>query len=147
MEKVVESKSEYEKGEISRKYFEASSFLSVATAYPTMENMKIALAKVSDFIISLPLRSNTAESKKRKEMLDKIKKFEKIVYEGVIERNLLKEYQLKIRTTRDGLSKTRKIINPINLIIPIRELLIEAGEFATELGLRITMPSELLKLR
>ncbi|RKZ28635.1 hypothetical protein DRQ26_00680 [bacterium] len=136
-------KKEYEKFVLTKKYSEATSAVGRCFANPSIENIKIAYGLVQDYVSSIPLPMNN-KGEKRKEFLGKLDEIALILYgtESDEVKKICEKYKVKRGKIRNGISVVDTIIDAPNLIIAIRDLLIEAGEYATSLGLRVTMSPE-----
>lgn len=139
-------KQEYEKMLLSKKYFIASEIVGNAMSDPSMDNIKIAYGMIADFIMQIPIPENKENIKsKRKALLDKLDKLSTAIFGDLSNpavRNELNDMNIEVSLTRKGLRRIYIISNTIKIATYLRDILIEAGEFATTLGLRITIPIE-----
>jgi len=136
-------KREYEKVILSRKYGSATSALGVCYSMPTIDNVKNAFGLVMDFITALPIPVSQEESKtKRKGFLADLDKINKVLfgnYDNEEVKMLLKEFNVSIAKVKQGVRMVDNLQDLQNIVVKIRDVLIEAGDFATSAGLRITL--------
>jgi hypothetical protein len=135
-------KREYEKIILSRKYAEASSAIGSCFAQPTIENVKIAYGATVDFVTAIPIPEQDNLKGRRTGFLNDLDEIGLIVHGNYDQENvkeLLKEYGLMISKVKQGVRTYDVLQNLPELVKKIRNILIEAGEFATSAGLRITL--------
>lgn len=137
---------EYEKIILSKKYSRACTAVAFALANPNIDNVKIAFGSVSDYINSLPLPID--KHKERDEFIKKLDEINLIIYGCRKDENgkkikeieeLEKKYKVFTIKAREGVKMIDTLQNLPNLIIELRGILIEAGEFATSSGLRVSL--------
>lgn len=132
-------KKEYEKILLSKKYSEASAIIGECYRNPTIESVKRAYASVMDYVTSIPLPIN--EEKTRKKFLKPLDEISQIIY-GVDSpevNKLCQKYKVVRKPERVGIKIVKTIHNLPNLIKALRDVLIQAGDFSTSKGLRVTL--------
>lgn len=137
-------KKEYEKFLLTRKYSEASRWIGICYANPTIDNLKTAFGLVVDYVISIPLTNDEKLTKERKDLLNKLDEIEKILYgtESEEVQKLYEEYKIIPIKVKKGVKIVTELGNLPNLVTALRDVLVKAGEFATSIGLRVTLASE-----
>lgn len=138
-------KQEFEKYKVSKKYFSATQSVGIASSNPTIENARICYGRVIDFVSSLPLPTakRSKASGERKKILNKLDDMSLVLYGNLKNENvqkLMRKHEIIVFPVRVGIKMVSVMQNIPNLIKELRSILIEAGEFATSAGLRITLP-------
>lgn len=138
-------KKEYEKVLLSRKYSRASSMIGICSSEPVIENIKRAYGFIVDFVTSIPIpvaKGKRKKSNPRKEFLGRLDEIGFILFgskRSARRKKLMSKYGVTDIKTRRGVKMVSSLSNLPNLIKELREILIDAGEYATTIGLRITL--------
>lgn len=131
---------EYEKYVLSKKYHHATDYLGLAYTNPTLENIKITYGVINDYVCSIPLKKEL--KKKRDEFLEELDKIGLVLHGDLSNpevQNAVSNYKLKIITERKQSRSYQKISNLPMLLIALRSVLVEAGDYAVMCGLRISL--------
>jgi len=138
-------KKEYPKIILAKKHATASGSIGLSASDPSMENVKHAYGRIMDFITEIPIGDNTEYQKQRNKFLIDLDEIGKIIYGNpkiTAIKKLYKKHEIRIRRIRQGAKLVHTIENIPELISKLRDILTEAGDFATSIGLRITLPTE-----
>jgi hypothetical protein len=138
-------KKEYEKILLTRKYAIACNYIGIASATPTLENVKNAYGSVIDYLTAMPLPEQFDKTKdKRKGLNARLDEIGLLLF-GV-ENDTVKALEIKYEVVRRKAKEGGRFITSLdnlpNLIKSLRNILIEAGEYATSCGLRVTLAEE-----
>jgi len=136
-------KKEFDKYMLTKKYSEATAQIGLCASEPTLENIKIAYGMVTDFISYIPTAGGKAKEI-QDDLLRRLDEIGLIIHSNpaTIPQELLDNYGLILAEEREGLRIVKTLQNLPNLVIALRDLLIDAGNFAVSLGLRITLAQE-----
>lgn len=138
-------KKEYEKILLSKKYMASSSVLGIAFVHPTIENVKLAYGHVQDYVTSLPIGMGDRfkDSKDRRiKFLEKLDDIGLVLFgnKEISEvQKLMKEFKVSSQQVRKNVRIEDELKDLPNLVKELRKVLVESGEFAFSLGLRITI--------
>ena len=138
----VDWKKEYEKLVLTRKYAEACTLVGKLFTMPSETLFRLALGAVLDYVLSIPTTFNDRYYSKKRELLEKLDKLEKIFTTDPLSedfRDIKKEYKIEVVPVRQSGRIVYKITNILPLAMELRGILNEAGTLATEAGLRITI--------
>ncbi len=131
---------EYEKYVLSKKYHTATDHLGLAYSNPTMENIKTLYGIINDYVCSIPLKQELKE--KRDKFLTDLDQIG-LVLHGNLEnkevRAAVLKYKLTITTERKQSREYEQISNLPVLLSELRTILVEAGDYAVQCGLRISL--------
>lgn len=131
---------EYEKYVLSKKYHHAADYLGHAYSDPTIENIKITYGVINDYICSIPLKKELTEN--RDEFLKEMDNIGLVLHGNLSTKevqNAILKYKLTIVTERKQAKAFHKISNLPMLLNPLRGVLLAAGDFAVQCGLRISL--------
>lgn len=131
---------EYEKYVLSKKYHHATDHLGIAYTNPTMENIKTIYGITNDYVCSIPLKAELKETRdKFLEELDQIG----LVLHGNLDTKEVQaavlKYKLTITTERKQSRSYKQISNLPALLSALRNILVGAGDYALQCGLRISL--------
>lgn len=130
-------RKEYEKVKLSQKYSKASTQLSKCYAQPTLQSIKKAYARVMDYIMSMPLPLSKQDD--RDDWTDDLDDIKYILYGADKDKKKRKARELgvQIKKKRRGMKYVDVPVNLPMLADKLREVLDEAGSYATSQGLRV----------
>jgi len=132
---------EYEKVVLSKKYHAAARDVALAIQRPEKTNIETAMASLYEYVASLPAAKQSTKTQ-RQEILAKIDTAYTALYGDLRDGATLKAIQelgLKIGYVRQGINKVPRITNLARVSLYLRDVLAEAGDLATRMGLRVTI--------
>jgi len=133
-------KKEYEKIILSQKYAKASTLIGQFFASPTMDNLKLAFGAIQDYITAIPLPMETNDIT-RKTFINRLDEIGIIIFgsDGKVVDEICKKYNIIRSKARVGMNIATTIQNLPDLGRILRNILIDAGEYTTSKGLRVTL--------
>lgn len=134
-------KKEYEKYLLTKKYYIASDFVSDAITDPTINNIKKAYGVVSNYISSIPIGKENIK-KERDELFTQLKPAELILFGNPTMTNVVearKKLGMGLIRIRQGNQYMLQVTDLPLIAIELRNILVNAGDFAVMCGLRISL--------
>jgi len=128
---------------LEEKYSNASTLLAIFNSIPTIPNLIPAYQSILDYILNLPLSEDFREKREKwLETLDEIRKIIYMVGEEEELQELMEKYEVTLTFMRQGVKYIPVLANLFKIGEALREILIEAGEVAKDLGLRTAITEE-----
>lgn len=138
-------KREYEKIILSRKFATASALLGLAFSNPTEFTIKQALGASYDCVQNMPIGENKDHQDRRDDMLKELDEIEIVIFgkpDSKATADMKKKYGIETKMERRGVKMVPVIQNFPEVLKHLRSVLVKAGDFATSIGLRVTLPKE-----
>jgi len=135
-------KKEFEKVILTKKYARASSVIGLASSEPNLLNLKMAYGNVLDYVTAIPVSQDLDRVAIRKGFIDKLDKIGLILNGSTTNEltlNAMRDYKVFLSPERDGVRTIQALQNLPTLVNAIRDILIEAGEFSTQIGMRVSL--------